>query len=423
MRRVLMICPYFAPSANVGAKRSIRFSRHLQKFNWEPLVFTVEGSAGDGIDRHLLDLLPKNLNIRRTYAGLLWPMMQEMEAAKAKARGRGDVAKPIKGRTRKLFEDFSNITYNWTPLDRLIPFFVGATQEAIRYAREERADAVYVSSGPFSGLVVGALVSRRLGLPLLLDLRDPWVLDPIFFPYKPKLLRSFEGWVEAQCIQQASRVLCNTHDATRLYQGHYTTQTEKFFALHNGFDRGLFLPVGDPQKSEAFRIVHFGNFIWRRNIKQLIEVLQRFPQVKVIVYGVFHTEDLALAEKLGVRSQLEERPQVPYVNSMQVLQEAEVLLLVQPGETKVQIPAKMFDYLCAGRPIIAMTSNPEIKQILQETNAGIAIPNQGEAELLHALETIISGKLGPSNPEKIDAFDAERQTQQLAAHLNSIVQE
>jgi hypothetical protein len=41
-KNILMLCYYFPPLADVGAKRSVAFSKYLKKHGWNPHVLSVK---------------------------------------------------------------------------------------------------------------------------------------------------------------------------------------------------------------------------------------------------------------------------------------------------------------------------------------------------------------------------------------------
>jgi glycosyltransferase involved in cell wall biosynthesis len=422
MRRVLMVCPFFVPSASIATKRPLRFVRHLRSFGWEPIVLTVEGSAGSGIDSRQAEFLPTDLLIDRSYAGRSWALWRQFEAYKAKTRGKGEQAQKGSARKIQLLEDLADFTYDVTPLDRFIPYVFGASRQIIRLCREQRIDAVYVTATPFSAMLAGVWAKQKTGLPLVLDLRDPWVIDPLYFHKKLALLQALERRIEHQCFTAADRVLLNTQRAASAYRQRYPTLQDKIFHLHNGFDTQLFLP-SLPAALQANTIVHFGNFYRHRTMGTLLHAVQKLsggssPSVRLVVYGNFREEDRALAASLGILERLEERKTVPYAQAMQELSKAGVLLLIQSEDTDLQIPAKLFDYLCAKRPILALANNPEISTILQETNTGIAAPNNSEEEITRALEKLLHTPMIAA--QSLESFDAASQTRELTEHLDAI---
>lgn len=419
-RRVLMLCPYFVPSASVATKRSLRFVRHLRDFGWEPIVLTVEGSAGGGIDHRQRDFLPDGLTVSRRYGGLSWALWRLVEDRKARARGRGENAKTISPQKIKLLDDIIDLTFDLTPLDRFVPYLYSATTEAIRLVNEHNAELIYVSASPFSGLLAGALVKRVTRRPLLFDMRDPWTLDPLDFPKKPQLLQSLERRLEQKVLQQADRIVCNTTRAKEAYQALYPDLSSKLFTLRNGFDRELFSESKAKPPEAGFSLVHFGNFYRHRMIRPLLLVLREFPTMKIVVYGTFRPEDLSLAEELGVRHQMEERKTVPYHQAMQVLEGASALLLVQSEETDLQIPAKLYDYLCARRPIVALAQNPEVGEILTETGAGEMVSWSQPEKLKEIFSRWVRGQTPRPRPEALSPYEAHTQTQTLAQHFDAV---
>src|SRR5437763_16870352 len=52
-----------------------------------------------------------------------------------------------------------------------------AARLGMELAAENRPSAVFVTMSPFTAAVAGIELKQRLGLPLVLDLRDPWALD------------------------------------------------------------------------------------------------------------------------------------------------------------------------------------------------------------------------------------------------------
>ena len=115
--------------------------------------------------------------------------------------------------------------------------------------------------------------------------------------------------------------------------------------------------------------------------------------LRLVNYGAIRAEDLALASSLGLSGRVESRPAVPFAEGLSVLRQAGALLLLQSEQTELQIPAKLYDYLCARRPILALTANPEIEEILVQTGAGLSVPAR-EAEIVEALSRLARGDVG-----------------------------
>jgi hypothetical protein len=417
LKRVVMLCPYFPPSASVAAKRAVRFARKLPGEGWEPLFVTVEGSAGSGYDHALASALPEGLFVSRNYArSFLWDAWRRWEDAKAKARGRGEGAKRASASRVKLLDALADITYYWTPLDQFVPYLVSAAREAARIATEQGAGLIYAASNPTSTLVAGTLAGALAGLPVVLDLRDPWSLDPLHFLPKPAALRLVEQSLEQLCFTRAARVILNTERSRDAYQQRYPALAHKFVSLRNGFDEGLFSSSAT-LAYEGFTLVHFGSFFWHRTLAAVLRAMSKGPEeVRLVTYGTMRAEDLARTAELGLASRVESRPTVPFAEGMSVLRGAGALLLIQSEQTDLQIPAKLYDYLCARRPILALSANPEIGDILRQTGAGLSVPER-EEDIAQALSRLVRGETGPIDEQALSAFSAGPQARTLAGIL------
>jgi hypothetical protein len=64
---------------------------------------------------------------------------------------------------------------------------------------------------------------------------------------------------------------------------------------------------------------------------------------------------MRLAKEQGVDHMIEVLPPVPYRAALEEMMRADGLLVIQAANCNEQIPAKFYEYLRAGRPLIALT--------------------------------------------------------------------
>jgi hypothetical protein len=62
-----------------------------------------------------------------------------------------------------------------------------------------------------------------------------------------------------------------------------------------------------------------------------------------------------LAERHGVGDMIELAPQLPYVDALQEMLRADGLLLMQAANCNEQVPAKLYEYLRARRPVLCLS--------------------------------------------------------------------
>ena len=67
MNKVFMIAYQYPPMGGPGVQRTLKFSKYLRDFSWEPVVFT-RNSSGFLADESLLLELPEGKEMIRTSA-------------------------------------------------------------------------------------------------------------------------------------------------------------------------------------------------------------------------------------------------------------------------------------------------------------------------------------------------------------------
>ena len=183
MRRFLMIAPHFPPCRAVAAKRALCFARNLPELGWEPAVVALPEDVQR--DPELDSLIPE-VPLHRWYRGgpLAWFEDSVISLWSDKDRTT-TVAKPLttpkaKGRwswVRRLNP------FTWTrglPIDKFAKYQPTQVWGALRFLRAHQCEAIYATAGPFSTCLLAYTLSKITGLPMVLDLRDPFTVDPIY---------------------------------------------------------------------------------------------------------------------------------------------------------------------------------------------------------------------------------------------------
>jgi glycosyltransferase involved in cell wall biosynthesis len=120
--------------------------------------------------------------------------------------------------------------------------------------------------------------------------------------------------------------------------------------------------------------------------------------VRFVNYGEVRPDDLALAARLDLATSIELPGYVHYADAARVLSRAHVLLLEQRNDESVQIPGKLYDYLLARRPILSLSRNPELAEVLAATQAGEEVDPSSPTAVAQALLRLAATNL--------DAFEA-----------------
>lgn len=419
MRTLLLISRYFPPMFDVGGKRPFRFARYLHHHGWRTVVWTSQISEGRPVDPTPLSL-PPDVRVVREYRSR-W---------QREPKGRlsdGTCSTPVADRheRRAWFE---------IPVDRDIWWTPRMLYRLRRVVDVERPDAIFATSSPYSVLIAAALLKKTTGLPLCLDLRDPWTLN-FLHKRRPAWVRRLDRAVEKGVFRVADRVVFTCKSAATAYREHYPNlPKEKFTTITNSFD-----PAQRPARQTRegpISLVHFGNCYGPRRLTPVLEAIARLreqqriepEQIRVLNLGRIAADDLDRAARLGVADCLQHRPAVSYEDGLSLLAAADLQILLPYGEETLFVPAKFYDYLLTGTPILCLAPPSELTEYVEATGSG----QWTEAEDIEGIAGIIAKAIearrsGSSRYtpqiDVIDRFSALQTTAKLAKLLNELVDE
>ena len=266
----------------------------------------------------------------------------------------------------------------------------------------------------------------------MVDLRDPWTLN-FLFDRKPAPARWLERRLEAEVFRAAARVVVTTETLAAEYAALYPELAPKFVAVRNSFD-----PMELPRRelpSRPVRLVHFGHvYGGARTLSGVYEALARLRsesafgtgEVVLDAYGSLPEDERARAEGLGVADVIRVHDPVPYVEGLRRLRAAHLLLLPTWGTYRggLFLPGKLYDYLLAGAPILAMGDNEELAEILVRTRTGTLVAESAVDGIARTLGAAIDGTLAfAPDATAVEEFSAPRAAARLAALFDEVRRE
>jgi glycosyltransferase involved in cell wall biosynthesis len=68
-------------------------------------------------------------------------------------------------------------------------------------------------------------------------------------------------------------------------------------------------------------------------------------------------------------------------------------LLITAPDSRAEATGKLFEYLAAGRPIVALAANNEAARIVRETGTGVAVPPGDVDAIARELVRVVRGQL------------------------------
>ncbi len=310
-----------------------------------------------------------------------------------------------------------------------------ASLAAQSWLKEHRACAAFSTFPPMGVHLAAMDVARRNGIPWIADFRDPlreieegW--------YSRTLPRSAARFMERRFVRRASAVIVNTDSAAERLKSLLPDCAGKIHVIWNGFDPEARLNPA-PLPPRAFRsLAHVGELYEGRDVAPLLESVGRLIErgrldaaaIRIRLIGPAAARCLppkAFLDQAAARGWLDLNPDLlPESEARQIIASSEALLLVQP-HTAIQVPAKLFEYLQVGRPILAyVTRQSAIERVLSQTGIFYRCfyPGQSAEEIDRVVQDFFSHL--PAEPQVSgwfeDHFNAARQTGDLLKIIRSL---
>lgn len=310
--------------------------------------------------------------------------------------------------------------------DRQIGWYPFALRTALRVMRDEPIDLIYASAWPVTCLLVAADAARRRRVPWVAELRDLW---------SGQHYRELHGWQREIDLRLERRVLNSAAALVTVSQPLADALTRTFRppvrVILNGFDERDTSPPSQGDPGEVLRVVYLG---WlyggKRDPTPFFQALRSLRTQGRPIRAEFYGEDAALAHQLvranGVEDMVAVLGPVPHAESLAKQAAADVLLVLMynaPGEEGV-LTGKLFEYMGAGRPILAVGA-PEgaLSDLLRERRLGFissdpaAIATRLAAWIDEKRQT---GRIQTYPPSAVADFRRSVQVEKLSEFLCSV---
>ncbi len=411
MKRVLLIAYHFPPVAgSSGVLRTLKFARYLPESGWQPSVLSVHPRAYERVSDGQLAQLAADLPVVRAFA---------LDAARHMA---------LAGRYPR-----------WLALpDRWVSWLLGAIPAGLKMIRTQRPQVLWSTYPMPTAHLVGLLLHRLTGLPWVADCRDSMWDET--FPADPRK-RRVHDWIEQRTVHAARRVVFTTPGTLRMYARRYPELPgERWAWIANGYDeadfQGLPRPPHPGPLPGRVLLLHSGLVDpVDRDPRPLLAALSRLkrsgeiaPQgLKVLFRASGLEKELrSWSRALEIDDIVEVASPLPYHEALAEMGEATALLLLQGACCNHQIPAKLYEYLRAGRPIIGLTdAGGDSAALLRELAADTILPLDDEARIAAALPGVLarlqSGGLPVAADEAVALHTRQSRTVELAQLLDRVV--
>jgi glycosyltransferase involved in cell wall biosynthesis len=357
--KVLLVTLYFPPAGGGGVQRPLKFATHLPELGIETHVLAPD----DPKWIHRDDELPPPTLAWVHRVRFIGPRGRKPAEELHGTTGLERYRRRASLAGRRLLVPDENVSFNLT-----------AVPAAIRIARQEAIDVVITTSPPGSIHLVGAAVKRATGARWVADLRDSLVAHPHRDATRRIVRVKEQGQhAVASVVARSADAIVTVSDAiadeirARSPRGPVTT-------ISNGSDFDDFAGL-EYRRGDRFRITHAGSFFGKRDPRPFLTALSRVDGVTVRFVGDFRSTDREWAE--GIMERIELIPYAPHRQALALQRDSEALLLLIPeaeGRGRGVLSGKVFEYLAAERPILALVPpDGAAAALLRETGVGTIV--------------------------------------------------
>ena len=303
-----------------------------------------------------------------------------------------------------------------------------------------KPDAILASYPTAEALEIGVAFAERHRLPLISDFRDGLLFEPIeTAALLHNATRHYYAALEARVVAASGLILTVSEPISTYFRERYGHQ--HVMTLHNGYDpkdivadSSVELPAG------VINIVHTGRLGKSRidisakgmgvdALSAALRILlERSPETarKVKLHFV---GQLTGAEKNRLAPFVEKGMvklwgQKPRGTALGFQRKADILLLITTPDKASIATGKLFEYLAANKPILALTRGTEAARIVKDTGAGAVVSPDRPEEIADAIGGILRQDgvlLGGRNEKSISVFSRDRQMSMLASMLKGVL--
>ena len=364
----------------VGSLRPYGLAKYFIKFGWEAIVLTADhpGKSPKGMRvikaecKDITGMLKSKIGLSPG-KGLHQQLGISLSKDDSHTRLKKDnVYTKCKKKIIKLVIDVINY-----PDSVKRGWYKFALEAASEFLSKERVDVIISTSPPITSHLIARKLKKKYEIPWVADFRDLWSQSP--YIDKLGLIRFFGKRLEWKTLSDADRLVVVTKPWINTFKAVY--KDKKIFCVTNGFDEDDF-PELPSKLTTKFTLTYTGSlYNGKRDPSLLFEVIaklineNRINKDLIEIRFFVQKEDWFIDEikQNNLEGVVKYYGHIPREEVLIKQRESQVLLLLLWDNKNEEgfCPAKVYEYLAAHRPIVAIGGREHVvKDLLETTNAG-----------------------------------------------------
>jgi glycosyltransferase involved in cell wall biosynthesis len=395
-RSILLTSYFFPPTRDTGAQRPAALAKYLTRLGHR---VTVLSTTAFGREREPIE----GVEVLRA---------RDLQTLRARLSGH-----------RRIDSLFDSDTYSGKPhpLSQVvvpepprIAWEPAARRLALRAHRLRDFDAVISTSPPESAHLIGEAL-RHEGVPWVADVRDAWTFEPLRPRFPLALQRRLDERLERRVLGAADRVICVSEPAAADLRDRGIADPA---VIANAWD-----PDSDPPEeliAEAARefdpdrvsLLYTGRFgSYGRDPRALIEAIEllarqepeKAARLELVIAGPLTEHERVLLNREVAPARIRLLGSVERKRALALQRSADVLVLIAQPTCSQLVNFKLFEYLAAGRPILALAARTEAGRLAADVG-GASVRADDKRAIGAALGSAIAGELAMPDPEAASRF-------------------
>lgn len=447
MKKVMLIAYHFPPvRVSSGLQRTLSFARDLREHGWLPMVLSIHPRSFSATsDGQMMDI-PSDVDVVRA---LGWDTARHLS---------------INGKY-------------WGPMalpDRWVSWWFGGVFSGLKMILQKKPKIIFSTYPIATAHLIGLTLHKLTRLPWIADFRDSMTED--HYPREIRRRRVFR-WIERMTIHNCCRAIFTTPSALEMYRQRYPEIDESVWVLiPNGFNEDIFRQVeetlnsggasggdrgsytdgaklssvapnhtkksGDditspirPKQSSQITLLHSGVlYPSERDPNPFFRALSSLKRegkidaerLKIILRATGH-DDLyrSTLVQLDISDLVVLSDAIDYRAALLEMFEVDGLLVFQSSGCNHQIPAKIYEYFRAKKPIFSLTDeNGDTAAVLKGAGLDDIVPLDDETQIrdgfLAFWQKLQAGSAAVANAAVTEQYSRQYASKRLAEVVESI---
>ena len=424
MKKALILTYYWPPAGGSGVQRWLKFVKYFRDFNIEPVVYTVDSQDYPIVDESLQKDVPEGIEVLKQPIFEPNTILSFFKKSKSESAG---FLNPNPSVVGKLLQ---YIRANYFIPDARMFWIKPSVKYLKKYLQQHKIDVLITTGPPHSLDLIGLQWKEELGIKWIADFRDPWT-EIDYFHQLPLTQKAIEKHhqLEQNVLKNADAVLVIGDTMKQNYEPF----CKDIYTVTNGYDAAV--ANEKVMLDQKFSITHIGLMNSDRNPVMLWEVLAALTSENKEFAADFELHligktapsieadiiNFGLKNNCNFVSYLNHNEVISFQKKSQVL----LLLVNNVPSAKGIITGKIFEYLMAKRPILAIApTDGDLAVILKKTNAGTVVGFNEKEQLKNSILALYEQfKKGDLQVDSINIEQYHRRelTRQVAEIIEKIV--